>query len=165
MRHRVVGRRLGRDTAHRAALRKNLISDLLAHGQVVTTEAKARMLRPAAERVITLAKRGLAAGSANPAAEVHARRLVASRIARFRTTKEDDERLDIDVVVKLFEEIAPRMADRPGGYTRLVKIGKRPGDNADMAALMLVDVEADKGTKKADKKTDKKADKRVGKEK
>jgi large subunit ribosomal protein L17 len=111
---------------HRRALRKNLISDLFTHEQVLTTEAKARMLRPAAED--------------NPAAEVHARRLAAARISRNRTFVDDSgDEVEIDVVQKLFNDIAPRYADRPGGYTRLVKIGKRPGDNADMAVLMLVD--------------------------
>jgi large subunit ribosomal protein L17 len=140
MRHRVKGRRLSRDKGHRNALRRNLISDLICNDQVLTTEAKARMLRPAAEKVITLAKRGLSNGADNPAAEVHARRLAAARVTRFRTiTDEDGNRVDIDVVQKLFEDIAPRFADRPGGYTRMVKIGKRPGDNADMAVLMLVE--------------------------
>lgn len=140
MRHRVKGRRLSRDKGHRNALRKNLISDLICNDQVLTTEAKARMLRPAAEKVITLAKRGLANGANNPAAEVHARRLAAARVTRFRTiTDEDGNRVDIDVVQKLFADVAPRFADRPGGYTRMVKIGKRPGDNADMAVLMLVE--------------------------
>lgn len=140
MRHRVHGRRLGRDSEHRKALRKNMIADLICHEQVMTTEAKARVLRPAAEKVITLAKRGIVKGKDNPAAEVHARRLVASRVARFRTQEgEDGSRNDVDVVKKLFSEVAPRFADRPGGYTRLVKIGKRPGDNADMAVLMLVE--------------------------
>jgi large subunit ribosomal protein L17 len=106
----------------------------------MTTEAKARMLRPAAEKVITLAKNGLAKGQDNPAAEVHARRLAANRISRFRTVEDEDGDLeDIDVVQKLFRDIAPRYAERNGGYTRLVKIGKRPGDNADMAVLMLIE--------------------------
>ncbi len=140
MRHRVHGRRLSRDSEHRKALRKNLIADLICYEQVMTTEAKARTLRPAAEKVITLAKRGIVKGKDNPAAEVHARRLTASRISRFRIREDEDgSRNDVDVVKKLFEEIAPRYAERPGGYTRLVKIGKRPGDNADMAVLMLVE--------------------------
>jgi large subunit ribosomal protein L17 len=140
MRHRVHGRRLSRDMGHRRALRKNLISDLFAHEQVLTTEAKARMLRPAAEKVITLAKKGISKGADNPAAEVHARRLAAARISRNRTYVDDSgDEVEIDVIQKLFNEIAPRFADRPGGYTRLVKIGKRPGDNSDMAVLMLVD--------------------------
>lgn len=142
MRHRVKGRRLGRDSAHRKSLRKNMIAELICHEQVLTTEAKARMLRPAAEKVITLAKRGLVNGADNPAAEVHARRLAANRVARFRTIEDEDGYIeDVDVVKRLFEEIAPRYADRPGGYTRLVKIGKRSGDNADMAMLMLVEEE------------------------
>jgi len=142
MRHRVHGRRLSRDTAHRRALRKNMISDLLAHEQVLTTEAKARMLRPAAEKVITLAKRGLSKGEKDPAAVVHARRLAAARISRNRTHVDDSgDEVEIDVVQKLFNDIAPRYADRPGGYTRMVKIGKRPGDNAKMAVLMLVEEE------------------------
>jgi large subunit ribosomal protein L17 len=140
MRHRVHGRRLSRDTGHRKALLRNLISELICHEKVMTTEAKARMLRPAAEKVITLAKNGLAKGQDNPAAEVHARRLAANRISRFRTVEDEDGDLeDIDVVQKLFRDIAPRYAERNGGYTRLVKIGKRPGDNADMAVLMLIE--------------------------
>lgn len=142
MRHRVHGRRLSRDTAHRKALRKNMISELICHEQVLTTQAKARMLKPAAEKVITLAKRGIAAGQEKPAAEIHARRLAATRVSRFRTIEDEDgSYYDIDVVQKLFSDIAPRYAERPGGYTRLVKIGKRPGDNAEMAVLMLVDNE------------------------
>lgn len=142
MRHRLKGRRLSRDTGERRALRRNMIADLFCHEQLLTTEAKARMLRPAAEKVITLAKRGIANGQENPAAEVHARRLAAARISRFRTYEDEDGNLtDIDVLSKLFDDIAPRYADRPGGYTRLVKVGKRPGDNANMAVLMLVEDE------------------------
>ncbi len=142
MRHRVHGRRLSRDSAHRRALRRNLIADLFTHEQITTTEAKARMLRPAAERVITVAKRGLAKGADDPAALLHARRVAAKRISRFHTYEDElGYRAEIDVLQKLFDELAPRYADRPGGYTRLVKIGKRPGDNADMAVLMLVEDE------------------------
>ena len=143
MRHRVHGKRLSRDKAHRTALRKNLISDLICYEKVVTTEAKARMLRPAAEKMITLAKRGIQKGKQNQSAEVHARRLAASRMARFRTIVDEGEYVDVDAVQKLFDDVAPRFMDRPGGYTRLVKIGKRVGDNADMAALMLIDYEAE----------------------
>lgn len=142
MRHRLQGRRLSRDAGERRALRRNMIADLICHEQLLTTEAKARMLRPAAEKVITLAKRGITNGQENPAAEVHARRLAAARIARFRTYEDESgSRVDIDVLSKLFDDIAPRFADRPGGYTRLVKVGKRPGDNANMAVLMLVENE------------------------
>ncbi|MCA9938940.1 MAG: 50S ribosomal protein L17 [Anaerolineales bacterium] len=140
MRHKVHGRRLGRNTKQRKALRRNMVADLICYEKVITTEAKARMLRPLAEKMITLAKRGVIAGKENPASEVHARRLAASRLARFRTYEDEEGYYeDIDVVQKLFNEVAPRYLDRPGGYTRLVKIGKRPGDNADMAALMLVE--------------------------
>jgi large subunit ribosomal protein L17 len=140
-----------------------MMADLFTHGQVMTTEAKARMLRPAAERVITVAKRGLHAQAANPSAEVHARRLVAMRIARFRTFQDEEgDLVDVDVVRKLFTEIAPRYADRQGGYTRMVKVGKRPGDAADMAVVMLVDDEKveKKGEKKSEKKAAKKGDKK-----
>lgn len=143
MRHRVHGRRLSRDTAHRKALRKNLIADLIAHEKIVTTEAKARMLRPAAEKMITLAKRGIQKGKLDKSQEIHARRLAAARMARFRVVETDGFLEDVDAVQKLFTEIAPRFMDRPGGYTRLVKIGKRVGDNADMAALMLLEAETE----------------------
>ncbi|HNS38746.1 MAG: 50S ribosomal protein L17 [Anaerolineae bacterium] len=138
MRHKVHGRRLNRDTGHRNALRRNLVADLLVFEQITTTEAKARTIRPAAERMITLAKRGLAGGE--DAATVHARRLAAARLPNVRTMEADDGSFEeVDVVRKLFNEIAPRYANRPGGYTRMVKIGRRPGDNADMAVLMLVE--------------------------
>ena len=139
MRHRVHGRRLGRDTAHRKALMRNMISDLICNEQIMTTEAKARAIRPAAEKVITLAKRGIARSKDNPASELHARRLASGRLTKTRVVEDEEGALiEIDVVSKLFAEIAPRYEDRPGGYTRMVKIGKRPGDNAEMAVLMLV---------------------------
>ncbi len=142
MRHKVSGRRLSRDMGHRNALRRNLVADLLAHGKVETTEAKARMLQPTAERVITLAKRGISKGTASPAA-VHARRIVATRVARTRVIEDSEgKREELDVLVKLFNEIAPRYANRPGGYTRLVKLGRRAGDSAEMAVLMFVEGEA-----------------------
>ena len=138
MRHKVHGRRLNRDTGHRNALRRNMIADLLVFEQITTTEAKARTIRPAAEKMITLAKRGLA--DERQTSALHARRLAASRLPNTRRTEAEDGTFeDVDVVRKLFEEIAPRYADRPGGYTRMVKIGRRPGDNADMAVLMLVE--------------------------
>ncbi len=138
MRHKVHGRRLNRDTGHRNALRRNMIADLLVFEQITTTEAKARTIRPAAEKMITLAKRGLADGEA--ASVVHARRLAAARLPNSRMLEAEDGTFEeIDVVRKLFDEIAPRYADRPGGYTRMVKIGRRSGDNADMAVLMLVE--------------------------
>jgi len=142
MRHRVHGRKLNRSSAHRTALRKNLIADLICYEQILTTEAKARTIRPAAEKMITLAKRNIAKSEVNPAMVIHARRLAASRLPKTRTfTDEDGVTQEVNVVNKLFNEVAPRYQDRPGGYTRMVKIGKRPGDNADMAILMLVDDE------------------------
>lgn len=141
MRHKVYGRRLNRDMAHRNALRKNLVADLLCHERITTTEAKARTIRPEAEKMITLAKRGLERGVTNPAATVYARRLAASRLPNTRVIEEDGSFVEVDVVKKLFEEIAPRYTTRPGGYTRMVKLGRRSGDNADMAVLMLVENE------------------------
>ena len=124
MRHRVAGRILGRSSGHRRALRRNLITQLFLHGQIETTEAKARAIRPAAEKLITLAKRGLQKESAG---QVHARRLAASRL------------YGKVVVSKLFDEIAPQYENRPGGYTRMVKLGRRRGDNAEMALLGLIE--------------------------
>lgn len=135
MRHRRSGRKLNRDSGHRKALRRNMVADLFAHGEIVTTEAKARMIRPVAERIITIAKRGLAKGDI---AAVNARRHVSSRIYRFRTIEEDFEYVEIDVLKKLFDEIAPAYADRPGGYTRMIKLPPRSGDNAKMAMVQLV---------------------------
>ena len=140
MRHKVHGRRLNRDTGHRNALRRNMIADLLVFEQITTTEAKARTIGPAAEKMITLAKRGLAKTDEQPGSSIHARRLAAARLPNLRTTEGEDGAFeDVDVVRKLFEEIAPRYANRPGGSTRMVKIGRRPGDNAEMAVLMLVE--------------------------
>lgn len=138
MRHRVRGRRLGRDSAHRKALRRNMIADLIAHERVITTEAKARMLRPAAERVITVAKRGLAKD--DDAAVVHARRIAGTKMARNRVVEDElGERTEVNTIQKLFDEIAPRYMDRPGGYTRIIKMPRRPGDAAKMAMIMLVE--------------------------
>jgi large subunit ribosomal protein L17 len=92
--------------------------------------------------MITLAKRGLENGKSDPSKEVYARRLVASRLPKMRTYEDEYGYFEeVNVVQKLFEEIAPRFENRPGGYTRIVKIGKRPGDNAEMAVLMLVEEE------------------------
>lgn len=141
MRHRVRGRRLGRDSAHRKALRRNMIADLIAHERLITTEAKARMLRPAAERVITVAKRGLAKD--DPAATVHARRIVGKKMARTRVVEDDiGARSEVDTIKKLFDDVAPRFMNRPGGYTRIIKMPRRPGDAAKMAMIMLVEEEA-----------------------
>ncbi len=119
MRHQKKGRKLGRDSAHRKALYANLASALIEHGRIKTTEAKAKEVRPIVEKMITLGKRG----------DLHARRLA---LAELRSN---------DVVHRLFSDVAPRFADRAGGYTRVVKLGPRPGDAAPMAYLELVDYE------------------------
>ena len=116
MRHRAKGRQLSRTSSHRRAMLNNMASSLFEHGRVVTTEAKAKELRPFAEKLITLARRG----------DLHARRLVERRIK------------DRDTLGKLFSEIGPRFAARPGGYTRILKLGHRPGDGADIARIELL---------------------------
>jgi large subunit ribosomal protein L17 len=117
MRHRQGGRHLGRDTAHRKALYRNLVTDLLRYERVTTTEAKAKEIRPMAERLITLGKRG----------DLHARR----QALRFLYDKH--------VVEHVFDEIAPRMASRPGGYLRITSLEPRKGDGSRMATIELVD--------------------------
>lgn len=136
MRHRKAGKKLGRSSGHRRALRANLVTALFQHGRIETTEAKAKAVRGQAERLITLAKRGLAAESDDPSRGVHARRLAAGRLNRW-IVEPDGNRLD--VLKMLFEDIAPRYADRPGGYTRIYKLGPRKGDAAPMALLELVE--------------------------
>jgi large subunit ribosomal protein L17 len=130
MRHKVSGKTLNRDSSHRKALRMNLATELLEHGRIRTTRVKADYVRGFAERLITLAKRGLAKAkdSGNEADAVHARRIVASRLNNNRV-----------LVKKLFDEIAPRYMERPGGYTRIYRLGVRKGDNAEMALLELVE--------------------------
>ncbi|MBM3678754.1 MAG: 50S ribosomal protein L17 [Actinobacteria bacterium] len=117
MRHAKAGRKLGRDSSHRRALYANLAGALIQHGRIETTEAKAKAVKPYAEKMITLGKRG----------DLHARRLA---MAELRSN---------DVVHHLFANVAPRFADRAGGYTRIVKVGPRQGDAADMVLLELVD--------------------------
>ncbi len=122
MRHRVMGRHLGRDSAHRKALFSNLIRDLYIHGRITTTDAKARAIRADAEKLITKAKHGLADGGNR----VHSQRMVVAYLR------------DQTVAKKLFDEIAPLFMERNGGYTRIIKLGKRQGDAADMAIIELV---------------------------
>ncbi|HDD24179.1 MAG TPA: 50S ribosomal protein L17 [Chloroflexi bacterium] len=136
MRHRVAGKKLNRSRGHRTALRRNLVTALFHHERIETTEAKAKAIRSQAEKLITLAKRGLAAEQEDPARGVHVRRLVAGRINRWVT---EPDGTVVDVLDKLFTEIAPRYADRPGGYTRLYKVGPRRGDAAPMVYLELVE--------------------------
>ena len=133
MRHRVAGKKLNRSSGHRRALFRNLVSALIYHERIETTEAKAEAIRGHAEKLITLAKRGLA--SSDPTYGVHARRLAAARLNRWVVTPEGER---VDLVKKLFEEIAPRYQNRPGGYTRIVKLGPRKGDAAPMVVLELV---------------------------
>ncbi|MFQ6099859.1 MAG: 50S ribosomal protein L17 [Anaerolineae bacterium] len=136
MRHRVAGKKLNRSGGHRKALRRNLVTALFYHERIETTEAKAKAIRGQAEKLITLAKRGLAAEKEDPSRGVHARRLVAGRLDRW-VTELDGTR--VDILEKLFEDIAPRYADRPGGYTRIYKLGPRKGDAAPMVLLELVE--------------------------
>lgn len=120
MRHRIAGRTLGRDSSHREALFRNLITELFRHERIETTEAKAKAVRADAEKLITLAKRG----------DIHARRLAARTITDPAITK------------KLFEKIGPRYKERAGGYTRLFKVGPRLGDAAPIVIMELVDRES-----------------------
>ena len=128
MRHKVAGYRLSRSKDERAALRKNLVKQLFEHERIRTTRAKAQAVRGQAERLITLAKRSKA--HVDPMRVVHAQRLAASRLNNNR-----------ELVQKLFGEIAPRFENRPGGYTRVYKLGPRKGDNAEMVLLELVERE------------------------
>ena len=116
MRHRKKGRQLSRTRSHRKATMRNLATSLFRHERIETTTAKAKELRPYAERLITLARRG----------DLHARRLAAMKIQ------------DREVLGKLFDDIAPRYMERPGGYTRVLKLGNRKGDAAEMSLIELV---------------------------
>lgn len=128
MRHAKAGRRLGRTTSHRTAMFRNMVTSLLQHERVTTTDAKAKELRSIAEKMITLGKRG----------DLHAVRLAAAYIR------------DKKVVTKLFETIAPRYKERHGGYTRIVKLGQRLGDNAQVSVIELVEEQLEnKPAKKA----------------
>lgn len=117
MRHNKAGRRLGRTTSHRIAMFRNMVTSFLTHEKITTTDAKAKELRPIAEKLITLGKRG----------DLHAHRQAAAYIRDKKT------------VTKLFSVIAPRYAERPGGYTRIIKLGVRPGDNAEVSIIELVE--------------------------
>ena len=130
MRHRVAHRKLGRTTEHRLATLRNQATMLLRHERIDTTLAKAKELRPFVERLITVAKRGLEDGAETTRA-LHARRLVARDIA------------DKQIAGKLFGTIAPRFAERPGGYTRVLHLGRRQGDAAEVAQIELVGSEYD----------------------
>lgn len=128
MRHRMRGRKLGRTAAHRKALFRNQLTSLVRSGRIITTLAKAKELRPLAEKLVTRGKQDT----------VHARRQ-----ARRWLANRDDVRL-------LFDEVSPRFVDRPGGYLRIVKLGPRKGDGAETAVLEFVDYELGTGTPEAD---------------
>src|SRR5690242_11054159 len=130
MRHRVAYRKLGRVTEHRIAMLRNQASALIEHERIQTTVPRAKELRPFVERIISVAKRSLSA-PAGSAKGVTARRVVGQDLH------------DRDVVVKLFDTIAPRYVDRPGGYTRLLRLGYRRGDSAEVAEVELVGSEYD----------------------
>ena len=132
MRHGVKGKKLNRDSGHRKALRRNLTISLFEHGRIKTTRQKADFARRHAERLITVAKRGLARLEETGRQEtvVHAQRVAASRSYNRR-----------DLVQKLFDDIAPHFMEREGGYTRILKTGPRKGDQAEMVILELVDYE------------------------
>jgi large subunit ribosomal protein L17 len=117
MRHQKTRNKLSRDSAHRKALLMNLSKELIEHERIKTTQAKAKAVKPEVEKLITLAKRG----------DLHARRQALSTLAQ-----------DKFAVHKLFEEVAPRYAERPGGYTRILKIGQRSGDATEMVFIELV---------------------------
>jgi large subunit ribosomal protein L17 len=139
MRHRKAHRKLGRVTEHRIALLRNQATALLMHERIETTVPKARELRPFVERLITIARRGVKA--ADPRGRtLFARRLVSRDVQ------------DQDVVSKLFDELAPRFAERPGGYTRILKLGHRRGDAAELAQIELIGSEFDPKKAEAERK-------------
>lgn len=117
MRHGVAGRQLGRPSGHRKMLYRNLVTDVIRYGRIRTTEPKAKEIRPMVEKMVTLGKDG----------SLHARRQAIAFLT------------DVQIAHKLFEEVAPRYATRPGGYTRIMKLGRRMGDGAAMAQIELVD--------------------------
>ena len=133
MQHNRAGRKLGRTTSHRRSLFRNQLASLVTHERITTTLPKAKDLRPLAEKLITLGKRG----------GLHARRLALKNVP------------DAGVIRKVFEEIAPRFKDRVGGYTHILKLGRRPGDGAEMAILEFVDY--DFAQRQAEKKVAQKA--------
>jgi large subunit ribosomal protein L17 len=138
MRHRLAHRKLGRDTQHRRALLRNQAEALLRHERIETTVPKAKELRPFVERLITVAKRGVKAGEAN------GRTLAAKRLVM-------RDLVSTEVVEKLFDQLAPRFMERPGGYTRILRLGHRRGDGGEIAQIELVGSEYDPKKAEADK--------------
>lgn len=144
MRHRKDGRQFGRNSPHRRAMFRNLAGNLITHERIVTTDAKAKELRRVADRLITKAKR-LGVAAHTPQAELsdeqkakrlHVARLLASFLPRHGVDAEGEQ---IDLVDKVLVQLSKRFADRPGGYTRIVKLGPRKGDGASMAIIEFVD--------------------------
>ena len=125
MRHHIKGYRLNRSVGHRTSMRKTMIKQLFEHERIQTTLAKAKSIQPDAEKLITLAKN---AQKADEAVKINARRQVAGELGNSSG----------EIVMKLFDDIAPRFTSRKGGYTRLLKLGPRQGDNAEMVVLELV---------------------------
>lgn len=145
MRHRVAHRKLGRKTEHRLALLRNLCTSLITHERVITTLPKAKELRPFAEHAITLGKRALVAEA--PESALHQRRLAAAYFFSGNTNRVPDggykrphapRTAGVAALDKLFGEVASRFATRPGGYTRILKLGPRRGDGAEMALIELL---------------------------
>jgi large subunit ribosomal protein L17 len=162
MRHRVAHRKLGRKTEHRLALLRNLCTSLITHERLITTLPKAKELRPFAERAITLGKRALVADV--PAGALHNRRLAAAYFFSGNTNRVPDggykrpqapRTAGVAALDKLFDEVAARFAERPGGYTRILKLGTRKGDGAEMALIELVGSETQE-VHQEEKKDDKK---------
>jgi large subunit ribosomal protein L17 len=163
MRHRVAHRKLGRKTEHRLALLRNLCTSLITHERLITTLHKAKELRPFAERAITLGKRALV--TEVPANALHKRRLAAAYFFSGNTNRVPDggykrpqapRTAGVAALDKLFDEVAARFVERPGGYTRILKLGTRRGDGAEMALIELVGSETQEvhqEEKKEEKKT------------
>jgi large subunit ribosomal protein L17 len=159
MRHKKAGRQFGRNTSHRRAMLRALTANLIAHESIETTEAKAKELRRVAERVITRAKR-LGAVAYTPHDELsevdRARRLAAQKqvgrfLQRFATIQDNGASQKVDLVEKVFVDLAKRFEKRPGGYTRIIKLGRRRGDAAPMTLIELVERAHRKAAEKPEK--------------
>ncbi|HZS46426.1 MAG TPA: 50S ribosomal protein L17 [Blastocatellia bacterium] len=175
MRHRVAHRKLGRTSSHRRALLRNLCTSLIVHERIITTLQKAKELRPFAEKAITLGRRGSHANT-EPAAAVHARRTAADyfigghaerkqRAFRKASLQIEPATGGVQALDKLFDEIGPRFADRNGGYTRIIKLGYRKGDGAEIALIELIGSEVAPTTVKEEKSAAKGDKKAKGKDK
>ncbi len=147
MRHRHSGRQLGRNASHRKAMYRNMATSLLEHGRIKTTEAKAKELRKVVERLITLSKKVPASAIEGAKSPEEAARLKAKRVHAVRQARQWVR--DRDVLQKLFSEYSERFEHRPGGYTRIMKIGRRAGDNAPMTLIELIEEPYEPGAKKA----------------